>query len=64
MPAVSEAPDNPSPGFWARLWCALRDHPYPLQTYGGHEAFEDWISGNDPFCPPRQCSHCRKVFWR
>jgi hypothetical protein len=47
-----------------RLWCALRDHPYPMQCHGGPDAYDDWVRGNDPFRPPNQCTHCGKVFWR
>lgn len=47
--------------FFNHLWCALRDHPYPKEFDGGQQAYEDWLSGDEPFCPEMHCTNCGKT---
>lgn len=49
-----------SVGFWKRLWCALRDHPYPKEYVDGEDAYTEWLKGNEPFPPNLCCSNCGK----
>lgn len=42
--------------FFRRLWCALRDHPYPVTW--NREAHQAWLDGEEPFAPLIYCSHC------
>ena len=50
--------------FFRRLWCALRDHPYPLDS--DDPAYQDWLAGIAAVPPRPRCSNCGAALkgWR